>query len=318
MQRDQARTPNEGRAFVEYVHREHHAMIVATARRYAGAAHADDVASRVYEKLLQGRLPDPTRPLEPWLRRVVRNQAIDHVRCFRPHEQLDLEPAAHGDISDRVVNRIIVRDALSRLAPVERDAVMAEIVGRTPGEVGSEHGRTAHAVHNLASRARRQLRALLEPAMLPVWTLLAWLRRTLHRVDQPTMQYAVDAVVIAALAFGVGLHSSTPGVSAPSPASTVAVAMREPKPIRAASGSRPIELVRADVSPPGSVDTKSPTGARVEIDQREGAATPRQIVINDPDVETPIGSSGSETQLNCTHSFETVKPPRNDDLYSLC
>lgn len=310
----------DGRALAEFVIREHHSFVLAVARRFAGADHADDVASRVYEKLLHGRLPDPDRPLRPWLRRVVRNQAIDHVRSLRAHEPLDPERAHHTviDLADGVVDRIVVEHALSSLSDVERAAVVADLVGLTPQEVGSQHGRSAHAVHSLAWRARRQLRALLEPAILPLGAGLAWLRRVLHRADHPSVPYAAEVLIVAAFAFGVGSHATAPGLTQPPRLATSAPAPSVPasKPVRAAAAA-PIIAQPARGESPVTVEPPSEPGdARVEIEQRPGAAAPRRVVVVQPEFDTPLGRTGGDTEFECT--YETDRIPRTPMIYQTC
>jgi len=311
----------DGRALAEHVMRAHHAFVLAVARRYAGADHADDVASRVYEKLLHGRLPDPDRPLLPWLRQVVRNQAIDHVRGIRHHEELDpaRDHATVIDLADDVVDRVVVGDALSRLSSVERAAVVAEMVGLTPAEVGAKHGRSAHAVHSLAWRARKQLRALLEPAMLPLGAGLAWLRRVLQRGNQPTVQVAVDAVIIVAFALGVGIHAASPPVAEDartSASSTVGTPTRTSKPVRAADAAPTVPQDPTDRAGRGSTEPP-PRDARVEIEHRPGAAVPRRIYIVQPEVDTPIGRTSGETTFECsTPGWQRL--PRTALVYQTC
>lgn len=311
----------QSRLLCELVHREHHGLILSVAGRYVGAAHAEDVASRVYEKLLHGKLPDPGRPLVPWLRQVVRNQAIDQLRALRAHEPLDAGDetiaAADGDLADGIVDRIVVRDALARLAPIERDAVLAAVVGSSPAEVARAHGRTTHAVHMLATRARKQLRALLEPAMLPVGALLAWLRRTLHRVEQPTFQYALDAVVIAAFALGVGIQigdgptASDLGDDALFEGTRIATTLSASAP----GGGSPPSTSRAangggDLPPPAPAPL-------IEMERRKGAAAPRYLVIRYPRVDTPAGPVENETRVECdSPGFSRI--PSTDPLYRGC
>lgn len=311
--------PDESRAFVERVHRDHHRFVIGVARRYVGDAAAEDVTSRVYEKLLHGRLPDPDRPLLPWLRRVVRNQAIDHLRVLRVHDPLDdaatVQASGH-DLAELVAERLIVREALDRLSAAERDAVMAELVGFTTAEVAAAHGRTTHAMHSLATRARKQLRALLEPALLPAALTLAWLRRVFHRTTQPGMSYALDVAVVLAVVCGVGTITARPYASRPPAATSANIGAPEkhaPQQAKADSvpnGSTPSDHEHADDDPP-----PRPRGGRVDIEQEPGGATPKRIRIEQPRFDTPLGETRGETTYEC----EPVNsPPRVASIWRWC
>lgn len=295
-------TRQRGRVLAEQVIREHHALVLAVARRYGGAAHADDIAARVYEKIVQGRAPDEGRPLLPWLRSVVRNQAIDHLRCLRTHEPIDgTEIAVGHDLAQRVADRLVVADALARLTAAERDAVTADLLGRTPAEVAASHGRTTHAVHSLATRARKQLRALLEPAMLPGLAALAWFRRTAHRLDQPVTTYAMDAALAVALLLSVPSLSTDVFVVEPPSVRRLEQAALAQGRVEFVGSKAPSTHVPGGRSKPAKSPAGSarPRGLEIDVDQREGATAPRGIVIRQPEIATPVGTSSGETWLDC-------------------
>ncbi len=136
---------------------------------------AEDVVSgaflRVFERAAQY---DATRPFGPWLYRIVVNDAIKAVERRDRTTTLDRgrdtgAPEASTDPETvAVVNeeRRAVRDALARLTPTQRGAVvmryfldqseseMVELTGRTPGTV-KRH------LHDARARMRQVLRRVL-------------------------------------------------------------------------------------------------------------------------------------------------------------
>jgi RNA polymerase sigma factor (sigma-70 family) len=309
-------------ADVEALFREHHARIVALISERFPHAIAEDVASKVFVKLLTGSRPDPDRPAWPWLRKVAINAAIDHLRVNRRHEPLEvaLDRTDGRDESEDAVQRLLVDDALNHLSDAERIAVTGTVIGVPAAEIARRVGRSTQAVHSIAARARKRLRLLLEPVVIPVYGLLAWLRRVLSQPQAAGTQLALEAVVLAALAFGL------PGSFAPSPSRVADALVRpvaaaiEPTTIeRDAPRSAGSGTAFAGANP-GPVDP-DPTNRGVEpevtIDHQDGATVPHEIVVYWPTVDTPFGPAGGETRFGClSHGFEAL--PRQDNLYRLC
>lgn len=308
---------------VEQIYREHHARIVRLIAYRFGSGIAEDIASKVFEKLLEGRMPDPGRPVWPWLRRVALNQALDHLRTNRVHETIDAanDLSHHRDEAEDVVRRLVVRNALDQLSTVERDAVVSSVAGTPTTEVARTHGRTPQAVHTIACRTRKRLRSLLEPAMLPVYGALAWLRRTVGRADLGGVQYGIEAVAIAIVVLGAYGGALTPrdvpleGAGGSSAAS-IAVADRASVP--------PTQLVARGavaLAPGARVEPQpdaAPREARLVLEERDGGAAPTHLVVERPSVATPFGPvGGGRTEVECnSNGFEVL--PRTDDAYRLC
>ncbi len=135
----------------------------------SGAAHdAEDV---VQDALIRAHAalrdaPDRDLVLRPWLYRIVRNRAIDHLRSVKrhptdPEERLALVPDARADPAERAAARqhlaAVVAD-IGRLPERQRVAlVRRELDGASHEELATELGTTVPAVKSLLVRSRRAL-----------------------------------------------------------------------------------------------------------------------------------------------------------------
>jgi RNA polymerase sigma-70 factor (ECF subfamily) len=124
-------------------------------------AAAEDIAQEAFLAALRA-LPrfDRSRPLRPWLHRIVVNRAIDWARARRLRQEVDAdalpEPAAPAGGHDPGLGELGV--ALRRLTPEHRAVVvMRYLLELTPGEIADALELPRGTVN---SRLRRALDAL--------------------------------------------------------------------------------------------------------------------------------------------------------------
>ena len=122
-----------------------------------------DVLIRAHEALRRGEGPDELRP---WLYRLTRNRAIDHVRLKRwGDESLDPERAFAGGGREDPESVLRQKEAMRRLVedladlPVrQREVLLArELDDQSPEDVAAQLGLSVAAARNLAIRARENL-----------------------------------------------------------------------------------------------------------------------------------------------------------------
>lgn len=218
--------------------------------------------------------------------------------------------------------RIELDRALATLSELERDALTASSTGFTTEEIGRFHGRSEQAVKSVAKRIRRRLRAVLDPALLPALGGLAWLRRRARGLNVQNGALQGDAALFLSVAVVVGMV----GGIAPSQPSDDARATSAP--MLARFDARADQAAERDaaprvrsVSPPeagGSPLAPEPEAVEVDVHQRDGAATPDRIVVQEPTVDTPLGPvGGGRTEAECAGpGFDIL--PRSDSLYRMC
>jgi RNA polymerase sigma-70 factor, ECF subfamily len=125
-------------------------------------AAAEDIAQEAFLAALRA-LPrfDRSRPLRPWLHRIVVNRAIDHARARRLRREVD--PAAAPDAAAPPPVPAGLGEAgaaLARLSPEQRAVVvMRYLLELTPGEIAEALDLPRGTVN---SRLRRGLDALGE------------------------------------------------------------------------------------------------------------------------------------------------------------
>ena len=102
-------------------------------------------------------------PFSPWILRVARNVAVDHMRPRRaiPCEEVrGLEPREERRRAATAPS--MLRDALATLPDDQREViVLRHVVGLSPGEIAGRLGRTEPSIHGLHHRGRGALRAAL-------------------------------------------------------------------------------------------------------------------------------------------------------------
>jgi len=130
---------------------------------------ADDAAQEGIEKAFGalGRF-DETRPFAPWLKRIVVNRAIDHLRSYRRVEALhDEQRALHtwevGESAEGDLRSWAVADAVAALGPSKRLVVVLHYWLDLPlEEIAGVLGLPVGTVASRLARAKAELRAALE------------------------------------------------------------------------------------------------------------------------------------------------------------
>ena len=144
-------------------------VIASLARRFARAGlDADDLAQEVAEKLLRRPIPEAVR-VQPWLARVMRNLAIDHLRQRRVRrEERGAEPHAHGEPEAPWWEALSDEDVRAQVArlPGEQRLVfeLFAFEGRSYVEIAARLGIPKATVGTRILRARQKLRQLLTEA----------------------------------------------------------------------------------------------------------------------------------------------------------
>jgi RNA polymerase sigma-70 factor, ECF subfamily len=161
-------------AFAELIH-QHERTALAIAYAITGDAHAaGDAVQEAFLRAWQ-RLNTLAAPASfpSWLAGIVQNQARDCLRAVRRRERhesavpdLPESPAladpAEGMQRDETHDEL--HAAIGRLDELSRIAVaLRYFQGLTAGQIGDLLGLSAAAVDMRLSRARRQLKQLLEP-----------------------------------------------------------------------------------------------------------------------------------------------------------
>lgn len=144
--------------------------LTAIAARILGSqADADDVLQDAWLRLSRaGDIDDPPA----WLTTVVTRLCLDQLRKRRtrtvaeeeaPPESAPVDPEADVLLAERMGDAMQV--VLDALAPAERAAfVLHDVFGYPFDEISAIMGRSGSAVRQLASRARRKVQGMPEPA----------------------------------------------------------------------------------------------------------------------------------------------------------
>ena len=136
-------------------------------------ADADDVLQEAWLRLSR---TDAIDDLPAWLTTVVTRLCLDHLRRRRTRSVVEsMVPDGHaptdpeGDTLLAEATGDAMQIVLDALAPAERVAfVLHDVFGYPFDEVGAVMGRSSTAVRQLASRARRKVQGVPEPAALQV------------------------------------------------------------------------------------------------------------------------------------------------------
>lgn len=150
----------------EEIYRRHRSDVLAFCTRRAGAVDAGDLANQVFTVAWRRRADVPEDRELPWLygvaRRVVGHHWRSRGRARRLAERAVIAEPRPPTTSDeeRFIERQIVRDALSRLRPADREVLMLEAwEGLTHAEIADVLGASVAAVDKRASRAKARLGA---------------------------------------------------------------------------------------------------------------------------------------------------------------
>jgi RNA polymerase sigma factor (sigma-70 family) len=153
----------------EQLYRDTYPRVLAYARSMAAREDADDAVSEAYAVAWRRQRDIPRGAELGWLigvtRRVLSNARRSRRRAGALHAVLDLQPRTPGpDPGDRVADGEL-RDALMALSPLDREAVVLTAwFDLSSDDAARALGITPAAFRMRASRARRRLRAALDPA----------------------------------------------------------------------------------------------------------------------------------------------------------
>jgi RNA polymerase sigma-70 factor (ECF subfamily) len=144
--------------------------LTAIAVRILGSqADADDVLQEAWLRLSR---TDAVDDLPAWLTTVVTRLCLDHLRKRRTRSEAEaaapadpgtVDPEADALLAEKMGGAMQV--VLDALAPAERAAfVLHDVFGYPFDEISAVMGRSGTAVRQLASRARRKVQGIPEPA----------------------------------------------------------------------------------------------------------------------------------------------------------
>ena len=161
-------------AFVE-IHDRYRGALVGFARRMLhGSGHeADDIVQDALIRAHRGlRATDRPMALRPWLYMIVRNRALDELRCPQRFGEFDdevrLKAVPDADPADRFAERDELRhlvQEIGRLPERQRLAlVMREFDGCTHAQTARALRTTVPATKSLLIRARANLVAGVDAA----------------------------------------------------------------------------------------------------------------------------------------------------------
>jgi RNA polymerase sigma factor (sigma-70 family) len=156
----------------EELYRATYPRVLAYARSMASREDADDAVAEAYAIAWRRQRDIPRGAELGWVigvaRRVLANARRSRRRAGALHALLDLQPRAPGpDPADRVEDGEL-RDALMALSPMDREAVVLTAwFELSSADAAQALGVTAAAFRMRTARARRRLRAALNPTMNP-------------------------------------------------------------------------------------------------------------------------------------------------------
>jgi len=143
--------------------------------RVGEPADAEDLLQRVFIKVIEAlpRYQDRGLPFGAWLFRIARNVTIDFSRVRSEDETLTVvmdradEAPEPPDAAERAADRRLVRQALGRLTPEQRDVIVYRFfAGLDHREIGALMGKREGTIRALQFRGLATLRRHLEPALL--------------------------------------------------------------------------------------------------------------------------------------------------------
>jgi len=165
-----ARIASGDAAAFRQIAERHAPVLLAAARRLIGdEAEAEDIVQDGLLRLWRsaGALEVPPVGIRPWLRRVVRNLAIDRLRSGRRTEVTDevpevAEPAPQGAASDERELASRVEQALRTLPERQRMAIaLFHFEEMSQRDVAERMGLSEDALESLLARGRRALKTAL-------------------------------------------------------------------------------------------------------------------------------------------------------------
>jgi RNA polymerase sigma-70 factor, ECF subfamily len=134
--------------------------------RIVGQTEAPDLTQEVFLRVARSPVPDTTADGErAWVFRIARNLALnyrrDHGRQPGTVALTDTSRPASQETS------VVMRQALDRLAPMDRDVfLLREVAGLSYEEIAASCEISHAAVRSRLHRARQQLRKHLQPVLV--------------------------------------------------------------------------------------------------------------------------------------------------------
>jgi RNA polymerase sigma-70 factor, ECF subfamily len=174
------REPEDERLEAKF--REHGRRIFHFCLARTGSRHdAEDITAETFSRLVRDFDRVAPNAVLPWLLRVATNLCVDRARARQRGRVLGtevgavalgfadersgarLDPPNPHPGPDGAVDRLVVRDALRRLSPLQQQVVYLRSVERRPfAEIGALLGRSEAAVKMQYRRALKRLGAILE------------------------------------------------------------------------------------------------------------------------------------------------------------
>lgn len=156
---------------VAALYREHGAALRRFARGAVDSEKAEDIVQEAIIRVWR-QAPPATQGLRPYLYRTVRNLIVDQHRLAsrRPRTVASVEEAGDrfavavdAERIDELLDRVVMEEALARLTPEHRQALVAVHYRRlTVAEAAVELGVPAGTVKSRCFYALRALRAALD------------------------------------------------------------------------------------------------------------------------------------------------------------
>jgi RNA polymerase sigma factor (sigma-70 family) len=284
----------------ERLYVQHRRDVFGAALRELGNFHdAEDVTQAAfidaYRAILRGSRPESPRA---WLLAIGENVRRRRFRTAlrRPREEpLEAEVVTTGDVENEQANAL--RAALAALPPQQRDVfVLREISGLSYEEIAERLGSTVSAVQMLLFRARKVLRARLEPpAVAPRRSLVpVWLTQFLSRGDAvsytPRGVGVVGAAVLAVGGAAVGVAESQQG---PPSRVVVPAAARPGFVSHVSTPAVPSTEVAEDGRPPRATAPARPERRHEAQPTSRRGIRPETAQARPGDTGTPAGAAGA-------------------------
>ncbi|GAA2199293.1 sigma-70 family RNA polymerase sigma factor [Sinomonas flava] len=154
---------------VAALYRDHAAALRRFARGAVGSEEAEEIVQEAIIRVWR-HAPDGTQGLRPYLYRTVRNLIVDQHRLAgrRPRTVAPLDDeggfaAAGGERFDELLDRVVMEEALARLTPDHRQALVAVHYRRlSVAEAARALGVPAGTVKSRCFYALKALRAALD------------------------------------------------------------------------------------------------------------------------------------------------------------
>jgi len=153
---------------LQQLHREHAAALWGYVLRLTGdRARAEDVVQETMLRAWRYAISDDaTGSARAWLFTVARNLVVDEARSARARHEVvsgEVPEQAEADRADRLLDSLLVTDALRSLSADHRAVVVRAYFGRlTAAEIGEELGIPAGTVKSRLHYGLRALRLALE------------------------------------------------------------------------------------------------------------------------------------------------------------